>query len=41
MHFSEIISKDEKIRRLEKLRQSGVITEEDFDSQKKRILEEF
>jgi hypothetical protein len=41
MHFSEIISKDEKIRRLQKLRQSGVITDEDFDNQKKRILEEF
>jgi hypothetical protein len=41
MGGSEIMSRDEKIRRLEKLRQNGVITDEDFNSQKKRILEEF
>jgi len=37
---SEPLSFDERLRRLQKLRQDGVVTEEEYEATKKKILEQ-
>ena len=40
MHFKELMTPFEKIEKLDKLRKRGSISDEEFESKKKKIMDE-